>query len=170
MDGKKLWTEEELELLGRGFPDIDSICKALPQRTRRAIASQCLKLGLRQKQIHFWTAAEISKLRRMYPSAPKDEICKTFAHSTWINIRQVARYHGIRRARKPYKPTGYAPLDQLRERCFELNYTMPDLDKISKTKRYFQKANWTVNKRINHKAVGRAIEALDGQIRAEWND
>ncbi|MEP7452806.1 hypothetical protein [Phyllobacterium sp. SB3] len=168
MNGHKLWSDDEREFITKLFPDIDAICKQLPHRTRVAVLDQCRKMNFR-RHIHFWTAAEISKLRRMYPAASKEDICSIFSHSTWINIRQVARYHGMRRDRKPYKKTGIVPLDQVRDKCFDIRWTMVDLDQASRTKSYFQKSNW-IGKRLNYKALGKAVRALDGRLRVEWPD
>lgn len=167
MSGAKLWTDEEREIVEKLAPDYDAIVKRLPHRTRTAIKSQAGKMGL-SRAIHIWTAAEISKLRKLYPRASAEEICTAFPHSTWINIRQAARYHGFRRLNKAYKPTGIGALDEVRRKCFEINWTMGDLDKAAKTKKYFRKCGW-IGKKINHRALGRAIEALDGVVQAQWN-
>ncbi len=58
-------------------------------------------------------------------------------------------------------------VDQIRERAFELGYSMPDIDELARSKRYFQVAGWH-NGYINHRAVARAIAALDGDVAASW--
>lgn len=168
MSGAKLWTDEEREIVRNLAPDYDAILKQLPHRTRNAVRNQAGKMGLR-RAIHIWTAAEISRLRKLFPRAPAEEICAAFPHSTWINIQQAARYHGLRRSAKQYKITGIDALDEVRKRCFEINWTMIDLDNAAKTKRYFRRAGW-IGKKINHRALGRAIEALDGVVQAQWNE
>lgn len=169
MKGDKLWTDEENEIVRTLAPDHQAIRKKLPHRTHIAIRSHCVKLGLGRKGIHWWTGAEISKLRKLYPSATQEEICQQFPHSTWVNIRQVARYHGFRRKRREYKETGVKALDQVRAKCQEIKWTMVDLDKASRTKNYFYKAGW-IGKKVNHRALGRAIEALEGQVEANWKE
>lgn len=169
MSGARLWTEAEWETVRKLAPDYDAIVKQLPHRTRIAVASQARKMGL-QREIHIWSAADIFKLRRMYRSASADEICAAFPHSTWVNIRQVARYHGCRRDRRiGYKLTGIPALDEVRRRCFDIRWSMVDLDKAARTGTYFYRAGW-IGKKINHRALGRAIEALDGVVQAQWND
>lgn len=163
----KLWTELERKTIEQIGSDFDAIQERLPHRTRVAIANQCRKMGLKQKPQHIWSAAEISRLKRMYLRASAAEICGAFPHSTWVNIQQVARYHGLRRGSSPYQSTGYAPLDAIREKCRRVGWSMSDLDRAAKTKNYFAKMGWR-GKSINHMAIGRAIAALDGFVKVDW--
>ncbi|NTA37536.1 hypothetical protein [Agrobacterium salinitolerans] len=164
--GQKLWTDGEREKIKQLAPDYRALRKVLRGRTATAIRFQCSRMGL-TKSIHVWTCAELSKLRKMYSTASAEEICGVFSHSSWINIQQVARYHGLRRRRLGYKPTGIPGLDEVRRRCFEIGWTMPDLDSAARTGTYFSRAGW-IGKKINHRALGRAIEALDGAVMPEW--
>ena len=168
MSGQPLWTEEECKILARYKHDYRKLERELPQRSPYAIRKKCQKLRL-LRPVHFWTAAEISKLRKMYPTAARDEICSMFPHSTWVNIMQVARYHGIRRRSRDYKLTGFPALDEVRRRCKEIRWTMMDLDRAAKTGTYFTRGGWWGRPKINHRALGRAIEALDGTVQVEWN-
>lgn len=166
MAGEKVWTEEEKALVRQFAPAYDELVKRLPHRTRKAIRLQASALRVAMRR-HIWSAAEISKLRKVYPLGDRTEICSLFAHSTWVNIQQAARRHGFHRARKPYKLTGHDPLDQMRAKCFELNLNLVELDAECRTKRYFQ-SGWCKNK-LNYRALGRAIEALDGRIQVQWS-
>lgn len=169
MKGDRLWTRDEEAVLIAHQGEYDVMRKLLPHRTEAAIANRCQLLGLRKK-IHVWTAAELARLRRLYPCATVKEIEDSFPHSSWANISQVARYHGFRRClRSCYKSTGYPALDEVRQRCLDIRWTMKDLDKAAKTGRYFQRAGW-IGKKINHRALGRAIEALDGMIECRWKE
>lgn len=165
--GDRLWTDEEKTTLVRLRGDYKAMEIALPHRTPVAIKAACQKLGLR-KQIKFWKSSEISLLRRLYPKASAAQIMEAFPGASWVNIRQVARYHGFRRKGRAYKLTGIQALDEVRRRCFEINWTMRDLDQAARTKTYFQRCGW-IGKKINHRALGRAIEALDGVVQAKWN-
>lgn len=169
MNGQKLWDDTERQVLLDHRGNYNEMCKRLPHRSRVAIAGQCGKMGLRRK-LHVWTAAEVFKLKKIYAKASVQEICAAFPHSIWGNIIQVARYHGLRRdCRKPYKLTGIPALDEVRRRCFEIRWSMADLDKAARTGTYFRRSGW-IGKRINHRALGRAIEALDGVVQAQWNE
>jgi hypothetical protein len=166
--GHRLWTEHERRVIAKHKPNYDRLCQLLPHRTRGAIIKEALSLGPK-RFVRRWTAAEVSKLRKLYPSAPAEEICAAFPWACWINIRQLARYHGFRRKQKAYKITGIPALDDVRRRCFEIGWSMRDLDSAARTGRYFYCGGWS-GKRINYRALGRAIEALDGQFRVQWND
>lgn len=166
--GRKVWTEAERDVLRKFAPDYKAVRSRLRNRSKRAIHAQTLRLGL-AKPIHIWSAAEISKLRKIFPSASMQEISDAFPHSTLRNIKNAAYYHGFRRMRVEYKPTGIPLLDAVRKRCFEIGWTLKDLDKAAKTKGYFHKAHWR-GRHINYRALGRAIEALDGVVHAEWRE
>lgn len=166
--GGSPWTDEECAVLVSLKGNYAEMQKCLPHRTLAAIRGQCAKMGLR-KSIHVWTAAEISKLRRLFGSAPRAEICAAFPHCTWASIDQVARYRGLRRRARRYADTGIPPLDAVRARCFEIRWSMVDLDKAARTGTYFQHARW-FGRKINHRALGRAIVALGGRAQVRWPD
>ncbi|URK87732.1 hypothetical protein LP421_07790 [Rhizobium sp. RCAM05350] len=168
MKGHKLWTDDDREILRNKAPDYDALHKMFPHRTRIAIESQCRKMGL-QKTVHIWRGAEISRLRKLYPRASREQICAEFPHSTWINIRQAAQYHGLRRNRKPFKQTGIVAVDMVLQKCFEANMSLPDLDKECRTKKYFQQQKWR-EKRPNYSRFAKAIEILDGELMVQWRD
>lgn len=168
LSGKPMWTEKEDSLLRELVPNYGKICKLLPHRTRKGISARCAKLGLR-KHNHFWSASEISKLRKLYPGETSENLSEIFPHSTWKKIRAVALYHGFRRKRTAYKSTGHPVLDQVRAKCFEIRWSMVDLDKASRTKKYFRSSSWIGNK-VDYGAIGRAIHALAGQIDIKWLD
>ncbi|MEF3133028.1 hypothetical protein OS035_16340 [Rhizobium sp. 268] len=166
MRGEKLWSEDEIEIVRHLAPDYDAICKLIPHRTRRAIRAQASVLGRAHKR-HRWTGAEVALLRRLYPNASREKLCESFPGVSWRAICAVARYHGFRRARKPYVLTGVTPLDDIRAKCFEIHWTMADLDEAAGTKGYFARARWG-RKTVNYKAIGRAIQSLDGVINIQW--
>jgi hypothetical protein len=165
--GHKLWTKEEDEKVITLYPDYKVLRKTLRQRSFCGIKSRASRLNVTRKR-HCWTGPEISKLRKLYPKASHKEILEAFPGLHWSQIRARARYAGFRRARKAFKETGYPILDDIRSYAFELNLNMVELDKMAKTKRYFQKAQWISSGSANHKAILRAITALGGQLRADW--
>ncbi|RVK40917.1 hypothetical protein [Sinorhizobium meliloti] len=167
MSGAKLWTEEENAVLQQHFPNYEIMMQALPHRTRTAIRFRCGKLGLTRPK-HVWMASEISLLRRLYARASKQEIMAALPGRSWISIKSAAEYYRFRRERKPYATIGVDALDALRQKCFECNMYMRDLDEIVGSKGYFRKALWRANGRVDFRRVGRAIEALGGKVTAEW--
>lgn len=113
-----------------------------------------------------FTARELSLVRRLCPTADRDELLKLMPGREWDHIKLLAKRNGIHRIPKSYKSTGVAVLDQIRSRCRELNYTMPDLDKLIRSKGYFRKANWS-HGHIHHRDIGRAVRALFGDLKAD---
>lgn len=167
MSGARLWTAEENAVLRQYFPDYEKLVQALPHRTRVAIRLQCGKLGLTTPR-HSWMASQISLLRRLYSRASKQEVMAAFPGRSWSSIQKCARYYGFRRDRKPYVKLGVDALDALRQKCFERNMVMRDLDELVGSKGYFRKASWIAGGRIDFGTVVKAIEALGGKVSAVW--
>ncbi|KAA1176464.1 hypothetical protein FP026_27880 [Rhizobium tropici] len=166
MNGYKLWTEEEKEIVRRLSPDYDAICKLIPSRKRRSIQHMASAMGVAGEK-HLYTAAEISKLRRLYSTATWQEILEAFPFSDKERLKGVAKYHGFRRPRKKFKLTGDQPIDALLEKCAAANLSLVDLDKECRTKNYFRHCNWR-SKPPNYTRIVKAIKLLEGQMRAEW--
>ncbi len=166
MNGHKLWTDEEKEIVRRLSPDYDAICKLIPSRKRRSIQHMASYMGV-AGQHHLFTAAEISKLRRLYSTVSWEEILQAFPFSDKERLAGVAKYHGFRRPRKKYKPTGDQPIDALLEKCAEANMSLVDLDKECRTKNYFRHENWR-SCPPNYTRIVKAIKLLEGQLKAEW--
>lgn len=168
MSGDEVWTQAQRELVRLHSPNYDHLCKLLPNRSRKAIRWQASAMGVARPK-HIYTAAQIAKLRNMFKRVSWPELLEAFPFTTPQKLKAVAAYYGLYRPRRPYKLTGIPGLDEVRQRCFEIGWTMPDLDKMARTRSYFSKAGW-IGKKINHRALGRAIEALDGVVRAQWKE
>jgi hypothetical protein len=166
MNGHKLWTDEDKEIVRQLSPNYDEICKRIPSRDRRSIRHMASVLGVAQEK-HIFTGAEISKLRRLYSKASWEEILEAFPFSNKERLKGVAKYHGFSRPRRKFKPTGNQPIDALLEKCAAANISLPELDKECRTKRYFQQQNWRTRP-PNYTRIVRAIKLLDGDLKAEW--
>lgn len=167
-NGKPLWTAEELEICRRLYPDRIALAQRLQRRSSEAIRHKCEELGLASVRIA-WTAADVTRLLKLYRSATWDELLAAFHGRTETAIRLAATKRGMRRARKPYKLTGYPLLDQVRQRCFEQGLTMRDLDQFARSRGYFGGSAWRRDW-YSERLVGRAVRALGGRITAEWID
>ena len=167
--GHRLWTTEEDNQVIMLHPDYSALRLALPQRTYYSIKTRARILQV-VKPRHCWTAKEVSILRRMYPEASQEEISIFFPGMSWGKIAARARYAGYRRTRKPYKRTGYQPIDDILQFAFKNNMTLADVDAFAGSKNYFQKQQWISNGFTGHKAVLRAAVALGGKVRIEWED
>ncbi|MFC3072328.1 hypothetical protein [Shinella pollutisoli] len=168
ISGHRLWAEEE-DLICRLFhPDYFALYQILNGRSRIAIQARCRKLGLvKPRQSWEWPARQ--KLRKLYPEASKEIICREFPGVDWRNIQAAARYYGYHRKKKPYKITGVPALDQFRCRCYDVNWTMRDADEEAGTKRYFQTRGYRT-KSPNFRAISRGVLALGGHLEVKWNE
>lgn len=166
--GWPLWTDKEDAVLRASYPDYAEASRRLPHRTYDALRGRAIALGI-QKRRHIWRASEISRLRKLYPYASHKEIESEFPFATWMQIKGVAKYHNIRRPRGRLGGTPIPILDAIRDRCYELGYSMVDLDCIAKTGKYFQARYWKKCRRANGRCL-RAIEALGGNISVKWED
>lgn len=164
--GHKLWTPAEDQIVRSLFPNYGALLKALPHRTYAGIRYRTMRLKLVKLRPGF-TGKELSIIRRRFLQAGKDEIIALLPGHSWAAIIQFAARHGLRRPPKPLKLTGIKVIDQIKQRCRELNYSMSDLDKMARTKRYFQKACW-LNGHIHHRAIGKAVKILFGDLKADW--
>lgn len=170
LGGQWTWTEEELSVCRELYPDRVAIRERLQRRSAEAIRKKCEELGLASRRVP-WTAADITRLRKMYRSASWDELFATFPGRTEDAIRQTANKRRMFREKKPYKLTGFAAIDQIRARCLEQGFTMLDLDQYARSGQYFRQAHWRGTWRwYSDRFVARAIRALGGRISIEWDD
>jgi hypothetical protein len=166
--GDRIWTADEDDICRQHGDDYEALQAKLPHRSYSALRKRCQALGLRPNR-QIMTANEVSRLRRLYPTASHQELQAAFPGRSIQRIRRTCSYFSITRNRQPLKETGYAIINEIRRRCFELNYSMVDLDEIAGTGNYFSKANWHTQG-LNAKAVYRAVKALDGELAVRWND
>ncbi|WP_421405011.1 hypothetical protein [Agrobacterium fabrum] len=168
ISGHKIWTDKEDFVCRIFYPDYFAICQVLDTRSKKAIQTRCQKLGLvPRKQSWEWSARQ--KLRKLYPEAGREEICRFFPGVEWQKIQSAARYYGYRRKKKPYKITGVLALDQFRDRCYDTRWTMRDADEGAGTGRYFQTRGYR-SKSPNFKAINRGVKALGGHLEVRWDE
>lgn len=167
--GHLLWTQREDEIVRAIYPDYEALRRLLPSRTYCAIRHRVGDLNIANSRRR-WSAAEKSRLRRLYPDATPSELEAAFPGRTFDHIKQMARYFGFYRRRRRLQPTGIPIIDAVRDRAFELNYSMVDVDVLIGKGSYFQKAGWHYGNNVNKVAVWRAIEAMGGRLTVEWDD
>lgn len=162
--GSKVWASAEEELCRRLSHDRDALKRALPSRTAKGIEQKCRRLGL-VKKLNAWTSAAITRLRRLYPTASWPELMEAFPGRSRRSISEAAWKRGLYRSRKPYKITGDHFVDQFKQRCFELNVTLRDLNDAVGN-RYFL----TLHKERSRRRarLSKALHVLNGQLTVEW--
>jgi hypothetical protein len=168
-NGHPLWTDEEDAAVRELYPDYIALQKRLKRRTYYACKWRARYLKLVTPRVP-WTAAEISRLRRVYGTCSVSELVAQFPNRTADQIRHRATPLGVRRPRKIIKSSGIPIIDEIKKRARQLNYSMRDVDELSRSKRYFIKASWLPNGTVNYQAIGRAVEALGGKLSVTWED
>jgi hypothetical protein len=138
---------------------------ALPTRTREAIRAKC-RYPQEHRERHIWKGREIALLRKLYAKGDWGELRKAFPFASDAMVRAAAKTNGIQGA-KSYKLSGLHLIDELRERCLLMEISMPMLDTMSGTGRYFTRSGW-LGAKPNYKAIDKAIKALGGEISIEW--
>jgi len=160
-----LWTLEEFETVAVHWPDIQAIRALLPHRSAKAITNAAARCRLRKK-LHFWTAAETSKLRRLVAAGlPRRQIAQEL-NLDLMQVQNRIKYAGLRFSKRPYKPTGDRLKDAIRQRAFELNMTMVDLDEACGSGMHFRRSDrrW----KIHPAHLVKAVEVLGGELSVTW--
>ncbi|TGQ79343.1 hypothetical protein EN850_20865 [Mesorhizobium sp. M8A.F.Ca.ET.207.01.1.1] len=167
-NGHALWTPAERAVLTKWFPDYKAMKKRLPKRSMAAITGQCHLMGLSTPK-PAWTAADRTKLRRLFTTVSKAELLAAFPDRTWTSLQVNGYQMGLRRWRKPYVKTSHPVIDDVREACRTKGHFMPDLDVYAGTGRYFSKL---AQRRKKHdlRKVDKAVKALGGTLVIEWGD
>lgn len=166
MAGQILWSEGEIDVLRRLTPDYKTIRQLLKTRSPEAIRHKCNQLGL-SKTINLWTGADVAKLRRLYPTAPKDTVIAAFPAATWPQIKSAARRYGFRRVRPPYEKTDHPLIDAIIDRCGVIGWSLADLDEECGTGRYFQRRDWRRHAPSLAKLL-KAVAVLGGDVSVTW--
>lgn len=165
--GDAIWTQREIGVCRSLHPDFILMGRRLPRRTEGAIREMCRRLGLTEPSKP-WTAAERTRLRRLYPSAPWPIILSEFPGRTRQAIIQKAHRWKLSRDRKPYKRTSHEAVDQIRQRCLETGLFMPDIDCLANTNFFTRKA--VRRKKPDLLAVDRAAKVFGGRLLVEWGE
>ena len=169
LSGRNSWSLMELDTLKRHWPDLRLLKKRLPIRTVPAIKAKAGSCGLTPgRPNHIWTAREHSDLKRM---AAAGRTRRQIASHLGLTVRQVAnrlQYAGIQMPRRRPVTSGNPLLDAVRHRAFDMNMSMRDLDRSLGYKGRFSRC--FPGKPISMFSIQRAVRALGGRLRIDWED
>lgn len=160
--GYPIWTKAEDNTVRRLYPDYEAIGQILTRRSYHAIRSRASRLKLPVKKFR-WTAASVSRLRRIYPTGTHEEILAAFPGAKWEQVANMRKRMKIYR-RRSLKKTGYPIVDQIRSRAKELNFSIRDLNLLAKTSCFF---SHPYSKCLP--IIDRALAVLDGEVRIIWH-
>jgi antitoxin component of RelBE/YafQ-DinJ toxin-antitoxin module len=159
------WTLKEHEVVVDHWPDIDTIGRLLPHRTRSAIQSFAGKCNLRREQ-HYWTTTENAQLKRLVKAkVPRKQIAKEMGLTLNQVVNRMA-YTNIRYERCPPQSSGHSLMDAIRQRAFEMNISMRDLDEACQSGAALRR--WSPARKIGLITIQRALKVLDGQFTIVW--
>lgn len=164
------WTQEEVDLIHKMKPRWKEIQALMPTRSLTRIRAIGYERDMPRKTgQRSWTAAERSLLKKLIDEGKTPRQCMPYF--PWIiaplYLREYAKHHGFKWKRKLAR-TGVPVVDQIRDRCLELGYSLVDLDEWCKSGRYFQH-NVLHQKYINHQFVERALKILGGgKLVVQW--
>ncbi|MER8644666.1 hypothetical protein [Mesorhizobium sp. M1252] len=165
--GYKLWTDAEDGICRDGYPDYAAISRALPHRSRCAIKSRCVSIGITKSST--WTAKRDTLFRKLYRTATTKVLYEAFPEMESRAIFDRGSQQKLSRPRKPYETTGIGLLDTLREECWRQNISMADLDEFANAKRYFKDKRWRGKRgTANYNCIVRAIHELGGTLSVQW--
>jgi hypothetical protein len=160
--GHALWTDQEDKIV-RSFPrDYKVLCPILKGRTLSAIKNRTSLFGLGKKP-HYWTGSDVSTLRKLYRYSPKAELMTAFPGVSWTAICGKAEKLQFARKRRRPQSVDNPVLDAIRDRAFQYNWSLRNLDEFAGTKgyfRYLRDCNCIPKKRY----ILKAIKALDGHL------
>lgn len=161
------WTLKEHEVVVSYWPDIDEIAKRLPHRSRYAIGYFAGKCNLR-KQIHSWTGEQHRILRnRVREGIPRAEIAKELGLTTGQIANRMGST-GLTYPRRRPKIMGNSLMDSIRQRAFDLNISMKELDEACKSGNQF--AKYAACRHVHIKHIVKAAKVLDGEVALRWRD
>jgi hypothetical protein len=162
--GQRLWIEAEIKFMYRFYPDCERLRKLLPGRSLSAIKSKALRMGI-TRPLRIWSDEDLKRLKGPYQQGLSiDDIKALLPGKTARQIWHRAAYSGWRRPRKPPKPTGLRPDDDVKARAFAYRLSLRDLAHHSDTGRYFLRRP----SRTNWEKISRAVKALEGRMSIIW--
>ena len=163
--GGAVWAAAEDAVLKASYPDYNSAASALPNRTRKALECRVARLGIANK-LRVWSDGEFRAMAPPYREGrPVEAILPKLSGKTSRQVYAKAGKHKVRRPRKRPKLTGIGIVDSIRQRAFDLNFTLSELDAATGGGSYFQSP-----RSVRWPQVSRAVKLLGGRVAVAFND
>lgn len=157
----KRWIASEDDIVRATYPDYQTMSAKLPGRTRDACRGRAQVLGIKAK-IHPWTAAQIAKLRAMWPS-DRRALELAFPGRTYLQIAARARLLELRRIHYR-RPRGVAFWDSVQAEGGRRHLGNSALDRLAGTGTAISSGKG------GHQHYIAAAEALGGIVTIIWED
>jgi hypothetical protein len=122
-----------------------------------------------------WTAQESNRLRARFPTSAKTaDLLALFPGFTVSQLKSRARYLGLKKVfcgDSDVPIEGHFELvDQIRLRAKQDGIPLGKIDRLLKLPGKYFKENWKRQRRVNLRAVARAIEFFGGTLVIDWRD
>ncbi|HEV7601988.1 MAG TPA: hypothetical protein VGO49_17260 [Bradyrhizobium sp.] len=157
------WTKAENGRLRKhSHEPLSKLARRFKNRTSDAVRTQrALLIGPVRT---LWKTTELAKLKKLYPSATRNELLFTFPHRTWQSIKHQAEHFGCRRAGR----LSTAP-NELREavraRAQEDGIPLCQLGAQTGCGGYFQNRQ---SKTVDLNKIARAVDFFGGKLVIAW--
>ena len=148
------------------YPDYGLMRRRLPHRSLAALKHRAAALGVVQPR-HVWTQTEVRKLSRLVAAgASNAELKCAFSHLRFEQIASKIRHLRLPRRKPRLARFEDAAIREVRRRAVEKDLSLRELDRLARTKRYFQAST----RRLVLKHVASAAAVLGGEICIEWEE
>lgn len=161
------WTKREDKCLRAFYPDYKTLQKRLNYRSLGSIQRRCGRLNILNGR-RDWSAAEVLRLRKIWPRGTKREIYEQFPFRSYKAVQSKASKLRIGKLIQ-YKISGIEQIDEVRRRARLRGYTMVELDLMCKSGNYFS-VNYKNAKKANPVYIQTAVKRLGGKLKIEWLD
>jgi hypothetical protein len=116
---------------------------------------------------HIWTQIEVRRLSRLVEANTSNpDLALAFPHLRLAQITAKIRHLRLPRRKPQLVDFAEATISKVRQRAVAKGLSLRNLDRLARTKRYFQQST----RRLNLEYVARAAVVLGGEIRIEWDD
>lgn len=167
-NGHPLWIPPETGSPERNHPDYDTALVEIGRRTRPAAHSKASRMGIAAPAPPRWNdERDVPRLRRLYPTASREELLAAFNGRSWGAISAKARSRHIYRKHR-FKPTGLALIDDLLGRAAALNMSLVELDAAAGCGRYFSTSRYRDVRHLRPLNISRAVSVMGGKLRARF--
>jgi len=160
------WSKAEDMAVWEAYPDYVLMKRRLRWRSLAALKRRAAVLSVAKRR-HVWTQTEVRKLAELVAANTSNaELALAFPH---LHLGQItAKIRHLRLPRRKQRLANFADeaIGEVRRRAIDKGLSLRELDKLARTKRYFQKST----RRLMLEYVARAAIVLSGEVRIEWED
>jgi len=159
------WTKAENNRLRKhSHEPLSKLARRFKNRTSDAVRTQrALVIGPVRS---LWKTTELTKLKKLYPSATRNELLLAFPNRSWHAIEHQAEHFGWRRAGRLYTSPNELR-HAVRARAQEDGIPLCQLGAQTGCGGYSQDRQ---SKKVDLNKIARAVEFFGGRLVIDWQD